>query len=1004
MADVTEKQVIIDVKVERDERIKELLNQMGSLTKEIVECDMALSELKKEVKSNNKITKEQADTLAKLTAERKMASKQLQSLTREEHNLVVANTAAKGSVEALRAEYNALNQIWLKATIGSEEYLDAQQKMISINEQLSAAEQSVGKFGRNVGNYASGFSEIGFQVQQLARELPTLSIGLPQFFLALSNNIPLFTDALVRARNEGKTTAQVLKDIGKSLVSWQTLLVVVISVITMFGKEIGEWIKSLGKADSGIKALRKSMSEMAGSVAAERAELAGLFNALSKAEEGTANYLAVRNVILDKYGDLLENEREEVRNLNDIATAYDTIAKKISAKAIMDGFSKQIEEQSSKFGETYNKYFAELLPSFNAKFGGEGISKLIEFLGLLQDGTEDSIAKAKEIAKVFDYTQYNRGWNDNGELIESYRTANALLDNYGGGSKVDKMVKKFGQLTTEINTTTQAMQQFGEVFGFDTDPKKGGGSGNEEFRKAQRALELKQRADKEKLKAERKTAYNSEQIYNATEAEKFAIGQKWDKAEFEQQQQHEKQMLDLRLKYGEITQEQYNTELAILASQRKTFNEEQITASKEFAKKEEEQLLKDLDGVYKAIFKYNEEAEKKANKQKWNANRQKIKDLVSNGIISATEGADLITVTYASEKAEDDAITRKYVRQQNSNERTRDSILADKLAPAWNDAKKRYEITKQFLNDELELHKDNAEEQARIQQKIAENESQYRHHQLQTVQTYTSEVSNLLNGISDLTSNLYEREMEEERANNEMALSDLERRYKAGLISAKEYNNEKIRLDEELAQKEALIARKQAIMDRAMALFNIGVNTASAIMKIWAETPKADFGVMTGVLTALAAATGAAQTAAVLAQPLPKARKGGRIEGATHEAGGVLVNTEDDERIVGADPSRAYPELLNLISFLGKRKMRLPDTGYATRRAQTISPDVLASEVGRQVAVAIDTNNQKQADAIGQVVGREVAAQMKKVKIYTAVTDVNKAERLHTRIVQSAKQ
>jgi hypothetical protein len=243
MADVTEKQVIIDVKVERDERIKELLNQMGSLTKEIVECDMALSELKKEVKSNGKITKEQADTLAKLTAERKAANKQLQSLTREEQNLVVANTAAKGSVEALRAEYNALNQIWLKATIGSEKYLDAQQKMISINEQLSAAEQSVGKFGRNVGNYASGFSEIGFQVQQLARELPTLSIGLPQFFLALSNNIPLFTDALVRARNEGKTTAQVLKDIGKSLVSWQTLLVVVISVITMFGKEIGEWIK-----------------------------------------------------------------------------------------------------------------------------------------------------------------------------------------------------------------------------------------------------------------------------------------------------------------------------------------------------------------------------------------------------------------------------------------------------------------------------------------------------------------------------------------------------------------------------------------------------------------------------------------------------------------------------------------------------------------------------------------------------------------------------------------
>lgn len=982
MADVTEKQVIIDVKVERDERIKELLNQMGSLTKEIVECDMALSELKKEVKSNGKITKEQADALAKLTAERKAANKQLQSLAREEQNLVVANTAAKNSLNAMRAEIVALKIQAADIDVDSEAFAKMAQQIDAITQKVSKAEQSYGVFSRNVGNYKSAFSGLQFQTQQLLRELPTLAVGFPQLFLALSNNIPLFTDEIVRLRGEGKKTGEILKGIGKSLFSWQTILVVIISLVSIFGDEINAWFKSLGKADSGIKALRKSMSEMAGSVAEERAELGALFTALGKAEEGTANYLAVRNLILDKYGSLLENEREEVRNLNDIATAYDVIAKKITAKAIMEGFSKQIEEKSKEFGEAYKNYYNKLLPDFTEKFGAEGNAKLIEFLGLLQDGSEESIAKARRINNFF---------IERGTTIGKFAT------------QIPKMAKKFAELRESISDTTQAMQKFGEIFGFNTDDTKGG-KGNEAFQKAQRALELVQTLAEERLKAERATAYNSEQIYNASEEAKFAFTQKWDKAEFEQQQKHQEEMLNLQLKHGEITQEQYNTELAVLAAQKKTFDAEQLTASEEAANKMREQLLKDAEALRKDVLKYNEETERKANKQKWDAYRKSVKDLASKGVISAVESADLISASYLSEKAQDDAITRKYVRQQNSNERTRNSILADKLAPAWNDAKKRYEITKQFLNDELELHKDNAEEQARIQQKIAENESEYRHHQLQTVQTYTSEVANLLNGISDLTSNLYEREMEEERANNEMALSDLEKRYKAGLISAKEYNNEKVRLDEELAQKEALIARKQAIMDRAMALFNIGVNTASAIMKIWAETPKADFGVMTGVLTALASAAGAAQAAAVLAQPLPKARKGGRIEGATHEAGGVLVNTEDDERIVGADPSRAYPELLNLISFLGKRKMRLPDTGYATRRAQTISPDVLASEVGRQVAVAIDTNNQKQAEAIGQVVGREVAAQMKKVKIYTAVTDVNKAERLHTRIVQSAKQ
>lgn len=1049
MADVTERQVIIDVKVERDERIKELLNQMGSLTKEIVECDMALSELKKEVKSNGKITKEQADTLAKLTAERKAANKQLQSLTREEQNLVVANTAAKNSLNAMRAEIVALKIQAADMDVDSEAFAEMAQQIDAITQKVSKAEQSYGVFSRNVGNYKSAFSGLQFQTQQLLRELPTLAVGLPQLFLALSNNIPLFTDEIVRLRGEGKKIGEILKGIGKSLWSWQTLLVIIISLVSVFGDEINAWFKSLGKADSGIKALRKSMSEMAGSVAAERAELGALFNALGKAEEGTANYLAVRNIILDKYGSLLENEREEVRNLNDIATAYDTIAKKISAKAIMEGFSKQIEEQSGKFGETYQNAYEDLLPIFKKQFGDDAIARLNIMLSTFAEGGYDAVE--------------NSGFGLNIKVANSEVSEKVL-------TKIRRILKannkEFTEYRNNINGTVQAMQELGEVYGFDTEDTKGG-SGNEEFRKAQMALELEQKLAEERLKAERATAYNSEQIYNASEEAKFAFAQKWDKAEFEQQQKHQQDMLDLQLQHGEITQEQYNTELAVLAAQKKTFDAEQLTASEEAANKMREQLLKDAEALRKDVLKYNEETEKKANKQKWEAYRQSVKDLVSKGVISATEGEDLTTASYASERANDNAITTKYIRAKRSEEQTKGrniqelvgeqysgdlrqfsdseterlqlaietqkaiieerkkaglttykeeadllrlekqlkaSMLNDELAMAWRNSTQQYEIRKKFLEDELKLYEGNAAEQARIQKEIAENESNHRQEQLSNFQTYTSEVGDALEGVSDLANTLYDQELETEKANNEMALSDLENRYKAGLISAKEYNNEKVRLDEELAKKEALIARKQAILDRAMALFNIGVNTASAIMKIWAETPKADFGVMTGVLTALASAAGAAQVAAVLAQPLPKARKGGRIEGATHEAGGMLVNTEDEERIVGADPSRAFPELLNLISFLGKRKMRLPDTGYATRRAQTISPDVLASEVGRQVAVAIDTNNQKQAEAIGQVVGREVAAQMKKVKIYTAVTDVNKAERLHTRIVQSAKQ
>lgn len=67
---------------------------------------------------------------------------------------------------------------------------------------------------------------------------------------------------------------------------------------------------------------------------------------------------------------------------------------------------------------------------------------------------------------------------------------------------------------------------------------------------------------------------------------------------------------------------------------------------------------------------------------------------------------------------------------------------------------------------------------------------------------------------------------------------------------------------------------EQAKFARTAALFQIAINTAQAISKIWAEVPKFDFGVSTIALTAVAAGIGLTQAAAILAQPLPKYWRG----------------------------------------------------------------------------------------------------------------------------------
>lgn len=130
-----------------------------------------------------------------------------------------------------------------------------------------------------------------------------------------------------------------------------------------------------------------------------------------------------------------------------------------------------------------------------------------------------------------------------------------------------------------------------------------------------------------------------------------------------------------------------------------------------------------------------------------------------------------------------------------------------------------------------------------------------------------------------------------------------------------------------------------------------------------------------------------AQLAAVIAEPLPKARKGGLVQGPTHEGGGVLVETEGDERIVSAKPSKVFPELLNLISYIGKNSS-VPNTGFGTS---------LATLSGSQEARELDY------DILSDRIASKLGDVIENIKIYAAITDIREADSNYTRIEESAK-
>ena len=114
------------------------------------------------------------------------------------------------------------------------------------------------------------------------------------------------------------------------------------------------------------------------------------------------------------------------------------------------------------------------------------------------------------------------------------------------------------------------------------------------------------------------------------------------------------------------------------------------------------------------------------------------------------------------------------------------------------------------------------------------------------------------------------------------------------------FREESERKREELEKKKRKEQARQAKFNKALAIAEIGMSTAQAIMSIWAQVPKFDFGISAGILTAATTALGLAQVGAVLAQPIPAYATGTDF----HDGGYALVGEVQPEVIQepGKDP------------------------------------------------------------------------------------------------------
>lgn len=174
---------------------------------------------------------------------------------------------------------------------------------------------------------APKLDNVRMSMQQIARELPSLAMGPQMFFLAISNNIPMFTDALSSARKEyeeltkaRKKATPVWKQVLSSLFSWQTALAALITLSVVYGKEIGGWVKSLfGVKDAALSVAKaqEKVNESFRNSSSDVAEQVTLVRSLSERWKELGDNMS------DKKQFITENKKEfgklgvEVGNVND---------------------------------------------------------------------------------------------------------------------------------------------------------------------------------------------------------------------------------------------------------------------------------------------------------------------------------------------------------------------------------------------------------------------------------------------------------------------------------------------------------------------------------------------------------------------------------------------------------------------------------------------------------------------------------------------------------------
>lgn len=968
--------------------------EVTKLTADTIANKEAMKKIDADIKSLGKSYKDGEITLSEYIRQSSllkqrhtelMAQNQQYSALIKNHSTAIISASGSyyemnAAMLELQKRYKALSEADRESSVGKNLIAQAN----ALNNKLKEIDSQFGNYQRNVGNYASSWNGLNVQTQQLLRELPSLTMSFNQFFLAISNNLPMFVDELKRAseefkrmKSEGQTAVPVWKQLLGSLFSWQSALVIGITLLSAYSSEIIDWVASLFRGKKALDEiisvqdkLRIAQKGAIRDTIEERIKLELLYKAATDNKKAMEERIVAANELKSTFPKLFDNYTKEQIMTGNAKDAYRLLTAQIIATAKAKRVMNEVTKAATNYEETEFKrlnqvYTVEKARAEYQKFVDTGLSRTeagIDAKKKLE--AEEATLKALKEQSI----QYKNQMNDLEKLVD----VKALVNDPGKNNKAyDDEKKKVEEYAEYIKKITEDLSKSKIELIADGREKEIAEISKEYY---DRIKEIKGRTDEEiELRK------NLETLKGKAIAE---INDKYDKELLE----IEKTNLENRLaSIGENSNEELDKRLNLQIQLNNMMRDAEIKDAEKngedvvairmkYMQRENSLIMRNLQ---ERIGLIEANTDKVVNEQETSALKEAniIKKQYANGEISKEDYEKKlydIGVKYAKARLETlmkEAEAEMSLLDPNSEKYQE---LEDRLANLqaqinginYDDAtKKREEWIGKFkegLSGMNSAARDALGETAGIFEGLSDIMVDVAEDGKLSFENMAQAVGKIVSGITSLMTDIYDAQIEniekEQEANDEAYDKEIERieaLEENGAISTEEAEARKRAAEDktaaknaELEKKKAALQEKQAKWNKANSIIQAGIFTALAITEALPNL----------VLAALVGAMGAAQVALIAAQPIPKYAKGTK----DHPGGLAIVGDGGKkEGIVTNNGLFITPDKPTLVDLPAHAQV-IPDLSYIyDRRGLTSDYGLLEQKLKnmREEGIVVNVNN-----------------------------------------------